>query len=105
MARPDQLSIRLAALEAAARSAGWLPASTAVVDAATLGGHPASYFAVAGAAPALIPQTAAPPAAGAGNVGEWYLRRSGAGQPTQLLLCGETSTDGVYEWGIVWQSS
>lgn len=105
MARPDQLSVRLARVEALLRSLGLGSASTSVGDASTLEGHPASYFAVAGALAALAENTAAPPAASASNVGEFYLRRAGSGQPSQLLQSQQTSTDGVYEWAIVNQSS
>lgn len=104
MARPDQLSVRLANIEKLLASYGII-AGASTGDAATLEGHPASYFAVAGALPALTENSAAPPAASAGQVGQFYLRRAGSGQPSQLLFCAQTSTDGVYEWVIVAQSS
>lgn len=53
----------------------------------------------------LAEDSAAPPAADSTNKGTYYLRRAGSGQPSQLLLSVQTSTDGVYEWLIVAQSS
>jgi hypothetical protein len=53
----------------------------------------------------LTEATVAPPAAGSANVGSFYLYRPGSGQPSQLLLCEQTSVNGVYEWAIVNQSS
>jgi hypothetical protein len=75
-----------------------------VDNALNLGGHPASYFAVAGAAAALTENTGAPPAASVTYRGQFYYYRPAA-TPGQLLFCAQTSANGSYEWIIVAQSS
>jgi hypothetical protein len=103
MARPDQLSVRLARVEALLRSLGLGSASTSVGDASTLEGHPASYFAVAGALAALSESASAPPAASSTYLGQFYLYRPAA-TSGQLLICQRDSAGG-YEWTVVAQAS
>jgi hypothetical protein len=103
MANQDQLSARLAKVEAVLRAAGYLPFTFAFGDAATLGGYPASYFAVAGASTALVEQASAPPTADATNVGTFYYYRP-ASSPGQLLFSQRDSAGG-YEWTVVAQAS
>lgn len=103
MARPDQLSVRLARVEAFLRSLGLGAASTSVGDASTLEGHPASYFAVAGSLAALSESSSAPPAASATYLGQFFYYRP-ASTSGQLLFCQRTSAGG-YEWTVVAQAS
>jgi hypothetical protein len=102
MARPDQLSVRLAKLEAVLQSLG-LVVGASSGDAATLEGHPASYFAVAGAAAALGENSSAPPAASSTYLGTFYYYRP-ASSSGQLLFCAKDSAGG-YEWTVVAQAS
>jgi hypothetical protein len=102
MARPDQLSVRLAQVEATLRALG-LVVGASSGDAATLQGHPASYFAVAGAAAALGENASAPAAASSSNAGTFYYYRP-ASSPGQLLFCAKDSAGG-YEWIVVAQAS
>ncbi len=96
------LHVRVARLEAILRSAGLSATRTSVGDAATLQGHPASYFAVAGSLAALAENTSAPPAASAAYLGQFYYHRP-ASSPGQLLFCQRDSAGG-YEWTVVAQA-
>lgn len=101
MASPH-LHARVARLEAILRAVGIDISATSVGDAATLQGHPASYFAVAGVLAALAENTAAPPAASVTYLGQFYYYRP-ASTPGQLLFCQRNSAGG-YEWTVVAQA-
>ncbi len=95
-----------AALDAALGAAPTAQAAARASLAASIATPVASAHNADAGAPGAIPESvSAPPAASATYLGTFYLYRPGTGQPSQLLLCEQTSTDGVYEWSIVSQSS
>ena len=102
MSSPSQVAARLARVERLLREAGFGEVTASVGDAATLQGHPASYFAVAGSAAALSENTAAPPTAAGVYLGQFYYYRP-ASTPGQLLFCQRDSAGG-YEWTVVAQA-
>lgn len=112
--RTTDLATRLAAVESLVNRpdfADLVAAAPGTFGATTLEGRRASYFAVAGKVWAEF-VTYLPPAdvsqLGRLVVMDAYAYVQGGDLITvapQLYICAQTSTDGVYEWGVVGQVS